>query len=381
MHACCVNSIKALQKKFNLSRQFDPFFSIFYVIPSVPPRWLVEPKDESAVLGTSLSITCKADGFPSPTLQWKQSLGEQSSDYRELSYSDGNGGNGGGIESFNNGTLIIHNVTREHEGFFLCQAHNGIGAGLSKLIRLTVHVGPHVIVRNKQVSVRRGERVTLRCEADGDKPLDITWRFKNGQIIGKAYDVRYEVKKSDVSKGVVSELSILQTMLSDRGEYSCVATNQFGHDHSVIHLQVQEPPSAPQNLNVKEFDSRSVSLTWQSPDGTKFDGVSYSSEQTVTRYVLQMKESQEPWQEYNQKVISGDKNSAHIGSLKPATNYHFRLFAENSLGMSSASDSLHIQTQPENPSGPPAQVNKIIYDKNIVVQINSNIFLLFTGER
>ena len=282
-------------------------------------------------------------------------MGEQSSDYRELSYSDAGGG-GGGIESYNNGTLIIHNVTREHEGFFLCQAHNGIGAGLSKLIRLTVHVGPHVILRNKQVSVRRGERVTLRCEADGDKPLDITWRFKNGQIIGKTYDIRYEVKKNDLSKGVLSELTILQTMLSDRGEYSCVATNQYGHDHSLIHLQVQEPPSAPQNLNVKEFDSRSVSLTWQSPDGSKFDGISYTAEQTVTRYILQVKESQEPWQEYNQKVISGDKNSAHIGNLKPATNYHFRLFAENTLGMSSASDSLHVQTQPENPGGPPAQV-------------------------
>lgn len=340
----------------------SPFSIYVFSFHSVPPRWLIEPKDESAILGTSLSITCKADGFPSPTLQWKQSLGEQSSDYRELSYGDAS--SGGGIESFSNGTLIIHNVTREHEGHFLCQAHNSIGAGLSKLIRLTVHVGPHITVRTKQVSVRRGERAILRCDADGDKPLDITWRFKNGQIIGKAYDVRYEVKRSDMSKGATSELTILQTALSDRGEYSCVATNQFGHDHSVIHLQVQEPPSPPQNLNVKEFDSRSVTLTWHSPDATKFDGISYTSEaiQTVTRYILQVKESQEPWQEYSQKVISGDKNSIHIGNLKPATNYHFRIFAENSLGMSLASDSLHIQTQAENPSGPPSQV-RLLWNK------------------
>jgi Down syndrome cell adhesion molecule len=303
-------------------------------------------------LGTSLSITCKAEGFPAPTLQWKQALGEQSGDYRELSYNDASSG----IESYNNGTLIIHNVTREHEGFFLCQAHNGIGAGLSKLIRLTVHIGPHVIVRSKQVSVRKGERVTLRCEADGDKPLDITWRFKNGQIIGKSYDLRYEVKKNELSKGALSELTILQTVLSDRGEYSCVATNQFGHDHSVIHLQVQEPPSAPQNIHVKELSSRTVTLLWNGPD--KYDTVSYAEPQTVTRYILQHKENHEAWQEYNQKVISGDKNSAHIGNLKPATNYHFRLFAENNLGMSLASDILHIQTDAENPSGPPLKVKK-----------------------
>jgi Down syndrome cell adhesion molecule len=286
-----------------------------------------------------------------PTVQWKQSLGEQSGDYRELSYNDGSSG----IETYNNGSLIIRNVTREHEGNFLCQANNGIGAGLSKLIRLTVHVGPHVIVRNKQVSVRRGERITLRCEADGDKPLDITWRFKNGPNIGKSFDARYEVKKSDLSKGAMSELTILQSILSDRGDYTCVATNQFGHDHSVVHLQVQEPPSAPRNLLVNELNSRSVTLTWSGQD--KHDPIGYVDSQPVTRFLLQFKESQDVWHEYNQKIIGGDKNSIHVGSLKPATNYHFRLFAENNLGTSLASDILHIQTEGETPSGPPLKVN------------------------
>lgn len=318
---------------------------------SVPPRWIIEPKDESAILGTSLAMTCKSDGFPKPTVQWKQALGEHSGDYRELSYNDGSSG----IESHNNGTLIIHNVTREHEGNFLCQANNGIGAGLSKLIRLTVHVGPHVIVRNKQVSVRRGERITLRCEADGDKPLEITWRFKNGQIIGKSYDARYEVKKNDLSKGAMSELTILQSILSDRGEYTCVATNTFGHDHSGLHLQVQEPPSAPQNLHVNELNSRSVTLSWTGQD--KYEVVGYVDPQPVTRYILQYKESQDIWHEYNQKIISGDKNTAHVGNMKPATNYHFRLYAENNLGTSISSDILHIQTDGETPNGAPLKVN------------------------
>ncbi|CRK99030.1 CLUMA_CG011985, isoform A [Clunio marinus] len=318
---------------------------------SVPPRWIIEPKDESAILGTSLVLTCKADGFPTPTVQWKQSLGEQSGDYRELIYNDGSSS----IQTFNNGTLLIQNVTREHEGNFLCQANNGIGAGLSKLIRLTVHVGPHVIIRNKQVSVRRGERTTLRCEADGDKPLDIAWRFKNGQIIGKLYDTRYEVKNNDLSKGALSELTILQSALSDRGEYTCVATNAFGHDHSLIHLQVQEPPSAPQNLHVNELHSRSVTLSWAGQE--KYDTVGYVDPQPVTRYILQFKESQDVWHDYNQKAISGEKNSGHVGNLKPATNYHFRLFAENTLGTSISSDILHIQTDGETPSGSPQKVN------------------------
>ena len=297
-----------------------------------------------------MSITCKADGFPVPTVLWKQSLGEQTGDYRELSYNDGNSG----IESHINGTLIINNVTREHEGFFLCQANNGIGAGLSKLIRLTVHVGPSVIVRNKQVSVRRGERVTMRCEADGDKPLEISWRSKGGQIIGKSYDTRYDIKKNDLTKGAISELTILQTILSDRGEYTCVATNNYGHDHSTINLQVQEPPSPPKNLHVNELKSRSVALSWTGQD--QYNTIGFDA-QPVTRYIMQFKESQDIWHEYNQKIIGGEKNTAHIAPLKPATGYHFRLFAENNLGTSISSDILHVQTDGEIPNGPPQKVN------------------------
>lgn len=79
-------------------------------------------------------IPCQADGSPSPTLLWKQAIGEPSDEYRDLTYSKSEG-----IETFSNGTLYIQSVLQSHEGYFLCQAKNEIGAGLSKLIRLTVH--------------------------------------------------------------------------------------------------------------------------------------------------------------------------------------------------------------------------------------------------
>lgn len=55
-------------------------------------------------------------------------------DYRELGFS---GTEGAGVAG--NGSLVISRVSRDHAGFYLCQASNGIGPGLSKLIRLTVH--------------------------------------------------------------------------------------------------------------------------------------------------------------------------------------------------------------------------------------------------
>lgn len=79
-------------------------------------------------------IFCEADGSPAPTISWKQAIGELSDEYRDLSFSKADG-----IDTYSNGSLHIQNVSQAHEGFFLCQAKNEIGAGLSKLIRLTVH--------------------------------------------------------------------------------------------------------------------------------------------------------------------------------------------------------------------------------------------------
>ena len=49
------------------------------------------------------------------------------------------------------------------------------------------------------------------------------------------------------------------------------------------------------------------------------------------------------WHEHNtQKVVEGDKTVALVSPLKPATTYHFRVFAENHLGTSAPSDILHV---------------------------------------
>lgn len=53
--------------------------------------------------------------------------------------------------------------------------------------------GPQVTVRTRQESVRRGESVILRCEAEGDAPLDLSWRVRDSKI-DPNYDVRFVSK-------------------------------------------------------------------------------------------------------------------------------------------------------------------------------------------
>ncbi|XP_076394369.1 cell adhesion molecule Dscam2 isoform X2 [Megachile rotundata] len=315
---------------------------------AVPPRWTVEPMDQNAVVGHGVSIACQAEGFPIPTVTWKQSIGDTPGDYRELGYS---GTEGAGVAG--NGSLVIPRVSRDHAGFYLCQASNGIGPGLSKLIRLTVHAGPQVSVKTRQESVRRGESVTLRCEAEGDAPLDLSWRARDSRVDPK-YDVRYTIDNQKVSGRMISELRIIQANHIDRGDYTCVATNAYGHARATINLLVQEPPNFPRNLHIAEQGSRSLLLAWSSPSSEQ-DPAHASS--PITNYIVQYKEAQDVWHEHNtQKMVAGDNTVALVSPLKPATSYHFRVLAENHLGTSAPSDILHAQTDGEIPSGPPRHV-------------------------
>lgn len=164
------------------------------------------------------------------------------------------------------------------------------------------------------------------------------------------------MKNSPLVKGIISELTIVQTTLNDRGEYSCVATNAYGHDHSAVHLQVQEPPNFPKNLQVTELGSRSIVLSWQ-PNDQDIHSNHYGDAMPISNYILQFKEAQDVWHDHNnQKLLPGDKTTAIISQLKPSSSYHLRLYAENHLGKSAPSDILHVQTDAEIPGGPPLMV-------------------------
>ena len=70
-------------------------------------------------------------GFPKPTIQWKKAAGDGPMDYRELSrFAPG--------MRVEDGHLVINNIPKQVEGYYLCEANNGIGAGLSAVIYISV---------------------------------------------------------------------------------------------------------------------------------------------------------------------------------------------------------------------------------------------------
>ncbi|XP_054706600.1 cell adhesion molecule DSCAML1-like [Uloborus diversus] len=311
----------------------------------VPPRWRIEPGDTSATKSRSAVVDCQADGFPIPRIRWTKAegndiAGDVASDFRPISSSSR-------LHVFENGSLVIHSVEEDDDGHYLCQATNGIGQGLSKVIQLSVHVAAHFKSKFKPETVRKGEDARLVCEAIGDRPLQITW-LKDKQTFEPQTDLRYELTDTVLGSGTTSELTIRRADRRDSALYTCIAANTFGQDDTNIQLIMQEPPDAPQDLKVLEFGSRTAKLGWSAP---------YSGNSAISQYILFYKEEADRWQQkaWN-ATVSGTESTVIVRGLHPVTFYHFRLYAENPLGRSEPSNVVHLRTDQEAPGGAPQKV-------------------------
>ena len=123
-----------------------------------------------------------------------------------------------------------------------------------------------------RLSVRKGDRASLICEASGDRPMDISWR-RNGIPISPDEDARsvidfcfqrflfrylyyYCVKNgrfnivehSDNGSGgaekeattdFVSRFHIAPILDQDTGEISCEVANRFGRDSKTFLLSIE----------------------------------------------------------------------------------------------------------------------------------------------
>lgn len=49
----------------------------FYFSFSVPPKFVVQPRDQDGIYGKAVILNCSAEGYPVPTIVWKFSKGRK----------------------------------------------------------------------------------------------------------------------------------------------------------------------------------------------------------------------------------------------------------------------------------------------------------------
>ncbi|GLH10491.1 Protein sidekick [Gryllus bimaculatus] len=304
------------------------------LVVRVAPTWLIEPQDLSVLFHHSVSLHCQANGFPSPSITWMKAKGNQPTDFVPLETNPQ-------IILSSNGSVMIRAADPTHEGHYTCQASNGIGSGLSKVIFLRVNVPAHFTSRIVNQSGVAGEDVMLSCEAKGDLPVHVTWSTSHRSLTPS----QSQVTEEQTSSGLIAKLHLDSLSRRDAGPYHCSAMNEYGQDEMMIYLTVKEPPEAPERVEVIETGSRWVSVAWRAP---------YSGHAPINYYVVQFRE--EGSSVWNNVTVGGAARTARIGALKPASSYTLRLLAVNEVGAGAPSEGTDVLTLQEAPSGPPIDI-------------------------
>ncbi|XP_026832516.1 Down syndrome cell adhesion molecule-like protein Dscam2 isoform X3 [Drosophila erecta] len=314
----------------------------------VPPRWIVEPVDANVERNRHIMLHCQAQGVPTPSIVWKKATGSKSGEYEEVRERPF-------TKILGNGSLLLQHVKEDREGFYLCQANNGIGTGIGKVIQLKVNSSPYFSSTSRSVMVKKGDTALLQCAVSGDKPINIVWMRSGKNTLNPSTNYKISVKQEATPDGVSAELQIRTVDATDSGPYFCRASNLYGNDQQLVQLQVQEPPLPPSVLEAAMISSRSVNIKWQPKTLGTGD---------VTKYIVEFREADhslppalfvDQWQQI--EVKDPPHFNAMIENLKPATRYAFRVIAEGSAGRSAPSQELIVRTEPQRPAGPPLSLS------------------------
>uniref|UniRef100_A0A8C1LAJ2 Roundabout, axon guidance receptor, homolog 1 (Drosophila) n=1 Tax=Cyprinus carpio TaxID=7962 RepID=A0A8C1LAJ2_CYPCA len=196
------------------------------------PRILEHPSDLIVSKGEPATLNCKAEGRPTPTVEWYKD-GERVETDRDNPRSH--------RMLLPSGSLfflrIVHGRrSKPDEGSYVCVARNYLGEAVSHNASLEVAILRDDFRQNPvDVMVAAGEPAVMECQPPRGHPEPtISWK-KDGVTIDDR-DERITIRGG--------KLMITNTRKTDAGKYVCVGTNMMGERESEIaELTVLERPS------------------------------------------------------------------------------------------------------------------------------------------
>ncbi|XP_035536277.1 roundabout homolog 1 isoform X2 [Morone saxatilis] len=318
-------------------------------VVSVPPAFVVRPRNQVVGVGRTVTFQCEATGNPQPAIFWQR----EGSQNLLFSYQPPQPSSRFSVSQ--TGDLTITDAERSDVGYYSCQALNIAGSVITKaLLEVTDVVSdrPPPVIRqgptNQTVAV--DGTVTLNCVASGNPTPTILWR-KDGVLVS-THDSR--VKQLDTGT-----LQLRYAKLGDTGTYTCIASTPSGEASWKAFLEVHEfgvpvqpnrptdpnlIPSAPSKPEVTDVTRTSVTLSWKP---------NLNSGATPTSYIIEAfsHASGSSWQTLAEHVKT---ESFVLKGLKPSAVYLFLVRAANAYGLSDPSpitDAVKTQDIPPTSQG------------------------------
>uniref|UniRef100_A0A3B4E5X1 Hemicentin 1 n=1 Tax=Pygocentrus nattereri TaxID=42514 RepID=A0A3B4E5X1_PYGNA len=204
----------------------------FLVRVHVPPNIAGESgvQDVSVLQNRQVTLECKSDAVPPPTLSWLKDGSPLKVSPRVRVLSSGR-------------YLQINNAELGDAARYTCMASN-IAGQTRRHFNLSVNVAPTIKDGPQAVSVHINQPAVLECIVSGVPAPRVTWRKHGAILAGNSPRYRFAQDGS---------LHIHSAQVTDTGRYLCMATNQAGTQRKRVDLQVYVPPSiadGPTNVTV-----------------------------------------------------------------------------------------------------------------------------------
>ncbi|XP_045128409.1 hemicentin-1-like isoform X1 [Portunus trituberculatus] len=304
-----------------------------------PPRILEDlPKTAIHRIGkTDLSLTCRAQGKPQPSIRWLK-------DDEELNPADGLYNIL--VEQSSVGQNTVHTVQSTLQfrgplrindnqllptdrGTYKCVFKNDAReVDSSQLLR--VEHSPITVHKANKVAFDLKEDAELECRMQAYPQPRFQWSLGPNFIEsdGTHYSVNDTALHDDVYASVLTIKGVTE---ADYGSYTCKGTNTLGEHKTIITLQEKGRPEHPTNLHIINQGTHSIELAWEeSFNGGFANTLFYVQAETMSG-----------------EMMSHDcqtQNPCTIQPLPQQTAFKLRVKAGNMMGESDFSEPIDAMT-------------------------------------
>ncbi|XP_014640645.1 PREDICTED: neural cell adhesion molecule 1 isoform X7 [Ceratotherium simum simum] len=284
-------------------------------------------------LEEQVTLTCEASGDPIPSITWRTSTRNISSEEKTL---DGHMV----VRSHARvSSLTLKSIQYTDAGEYICTASNTIGQD-SQSMFLEVQYAPK-LQGPVAVYTWEGNQVNITCEVFAYPSATISW-FRDGQLLPSSNYSNIKIYNTPSA----SYLEVTPDSENDFGNYNCTAVNRIGQESLEFILVQADTPSSPSIDQVEPYSS-TAQVQFDEPEAT--GGV------PILKYKAEWRAmGEEVWhfKWYDAKEANMEGIVTIVG-LKPETTYAVRLAALNGKGLGEISAASEFKTQPvREPSAP-----------------------------
>ncbi|XP_059723165.1 neural cell adhesion molecule 1 isoform X1 [Haemorhous mexicanus] len=287
-------------------------------------------------LEEQITLTCEASGDPIPSITWRTSSrnisSEEKASWTRPEKQETLDGRIVVRSHARVSSLTLKDIQYTDAGEYVCTASNTIGQD-SQAMYLEVQYAPK-LQGPVAVYTWEGNQVNITCEVFAYPSAVISW-FRDGQLLPSSNYSNIKIYNTPSA----SYLEVTPDSENDFGNYNCTAVNRIGQESSEFILVQADTPSSPSIGRVEPYSS-SAQVEFDEPEAT--GGV------PILRYKAEWRALGEgDWHSrlYDAKEANVE-GTVTITGLKPETTYAVRLSAVNGKGVGELSLPAEFKTQP-----------------------------------